>query len=1236
MQYICFFHPRITGDGPKDCCTACGRSFAFPSLNPPAEIAGFDVEGELGRGFYAAAYRVRDRRTGIASVIKVTPKAVYEFADPLDDTKGGYGNRRDFESECRVHVSLSDLPEVARISNWGEDSTQFGPEAIPVYWMQMELVRGETLESYFERGPVLSPRSIAQVAEDLLSLSEKLQALGIFHNDLHGGNAALVELPPERHRRRAIDPTIAVRVFDLGSASRDDKADVKGTRLGDLEQVSLQIHRLLDRFDQDHHSVAIASDVRLSAGLRRIAQAYSQADWRSRRASASDMLQEVRNAYATAIHPERVRAVELHSVQDHYNAQTLPSSFARTLIYDPEGKWASAMASAGPQLVVGMRGCGKTMLLRSLEWAAHAVVNPGEDILRASARLRDLSYVGLFVSCAYLLRAPRERVGKGALQRLYLAYALEAIRAAQVCEAMELGEVQPEAMDWFNELVSATVPTYDSGTGSRSLPLIELELSKAIQRDVPEDTQRAFVPLEAFTQLAKSVRRMVDIWAGKTVLFLLDDASKRFVNEEDLADLLTEFCLKSEAFGFKISTETQTLVLHSPSGERALEGRDYQVFNLGAEVLEELKGAEGTRFLGRILDQRQRLISGSAAAPALRRLGNRSLNSIADGIRSADGDGVRSTSDEDVAPYFGLRALAAVCVGDIGDVLQIFHRMTTGLSPAALVDPRRQHEVLEDESRLRLLSQVKLDVNSAWFFEHCTAFATASHRELINRDRRRQYSDMFVEIDAGDRSGFRMLMDLVDNGVYVVIGFRQRTKASDGRPIYQFALRFRKLFGLFYRVPLSNRDRFELTGSAVQEWLSTPTSSQLTNLESGQVALSRGLAFSRAIDLDEDESDASEAIEKDEAGVAQDVAPADDRLFDDEFLAPAAVAPGPLRARTARSVSIDEVPLGPDVVDWASATVLVGGGFEDRAVGSLEALESGRVSRVGCFRVLRYADPGRLEDVGAVAGRLSKKVEYVDVDAYKDPSVAVDAIIGELADGPVVLDVSALTKPLAFCFVRGLLEVRKQLFVVHTSAANYEPTSGELEPVMALLDSGAFAEGLRQLDEVTPGEGMTFTPVLIGAPSLDASLRSVLISFVTLKYRRLDALLESISTDKLVGVRTTHSSRPKGVESRAVQLISDYLVASRNGELRAIGAMDASATYDLLMEYYDQYVLDDVFRLELALTGTKMQTVGAGAFAAIGHVSSVFYSVPLDRDTGRFTHGTGRTRLYSLRSVLSH
>ncbi|WP_155854312.1 MULTISPECIES: ORC-CDC6 family AAA ATPase [unclassified Arthrobacter] len=1190
-------------------------------MNPPSAIAGFDVEHELGRGFYAVAYRVRHPRTGISFVMKVTPKAVYELPDPNDKTVGGYGNRRDFESECRLHASLEDIPEIARIANWGEACVDLAGTPLDVYWTQMELVRGETIEHYFAQGSVLMPRAIAQVAEDLLTLSDKLKSQSIFHNDLHGGNAVIVNLPPEKHRRRAIDPGVAVRVFDLGSAAKDDKADLNSSRLGDLEQISLQIHRLLDRFDQSASSSAIiASDVRLSAQLRRVAQAHAQIDWESRRVTATDMLGEVRRAYEVAVHPEQYRPIEFQSIQDHYNAQTLPSAFARTLIYDPDGQWTRAMTSAGPQLVVGMRGCGKTMLLRSLEWSAHAVVSPEEDRAQAVARISDQSYLGLFVSCAHLRRAPRERVGEGALQRLYLAYAREAIRAVQTFDVHGLGDLRPEAIDRFCELISATVPTFEHGEQAAALPRIELELSKAIQRDVPYDVRRAFVPLEAFTELAKGIRSLIDIWAGKTVLFLLDDVSKRFVSEDDLTDLLTQFCLKSETFGFKISTETQSQVLHSPSGERALEGRDYQVFHLGEHVLEALKGTAGGRFLEQILDRRQQIVSGSAAVPARKRLGNRSLRSIAESIKNSAGQ----SGHMDRYPYYGLSALAAVCVGDIGDVLQIFHKMTLGTQPGSVISQRRQHEVLVSESRLRLLSLVKLDVDDAWYFNHSAAFANASHRELEQRERLRQYSDIFVEVDSSDNAAFRKLMNLVDNGVYVIIGFRQRSKAVDGAPIYQFALRFRKLFGLNFQIPLSNRDRFELTGASVAGWLEEPRSEGLTPLpESGS---DKGKSWLR--DLSEDDENDEESIDPPVGDDQTQLA-----LFDEDLLMPNPPADLP---RTALKVSIDELPIGPDTLSWQSATIIAGVGFEDRAAGSIGALNIGGVAQVNRFLLVRYADEGNAADVAAAVGALTDQIDFFDADSRIDPSEAVCDAVKSLQPGPVILDVSALTKPLIYCFTKELLSTRRQVFIVHSAAKTYDPRPEELQPVMDLLGEGKFPDALKHLDAITPGEGTEFVPLSVGEPWLDASLRSILVAFVTLKYRRLDSLLESIATDKIIGVRTTHSSTPKGIESRAVGLISDYLVASQNGELRSVSAMDAAATYDLLMEYYDQYVLDNAYRIELALTGTKMQTVGAAAFASVARVANVLYSIPLNRDTSRFTHGTGQTRLFELSTRLAH
>jgi hypothetical protein len=49
-----------------------------------------------------------------------------------------------------------------------------------------------------------------------------------------------------------------------------------------------------------------------------------------------------------------------------------------------------------------------------------------------------------------------------------------------------------------------------------------------------------------------------------------------------------------------------------------------------------------------------------------------------------------------------------------------------------------------------------------------------------------------------------------------------RTKTRDSNPITQFILTYRKLFGLSNFIGLSQRDRFELSGDDLEEWLSHP------------------------------------------------------------------------------------------------------------------------------------------------------------------------------------------------------------------------------------------------------------------------------------------------------------------------------------------------------------------------------------------------------------------------------
>ena len=112
-----------------------------------------------------------------------------------------------------------------------------------------------------------------------------------------------------------------------------------------------------------------------------------------------DFIAQIRDAYSEASSPWRPPA-GLQRLNDAYNAQTLHPYFVPKLLVDPEDEWLAAVSTGGPQVITGVRGCGKTMLLRNLEF--HARLSAHRDAVGDSESLADLvqrdGYIGLYLS----------------------------------------------------------------------------------------------------------------------------------------------------------------------------------------------------------------------------------------------------------------------------------------------------------------------------------------------------------------------------------------------------------------------------------------------------------------------------------------------------------------------------------------------------------------------------------------------------------------------------------------------------------------------------------------------------------------------------------------------------------------------------------------------------------------------------------------------------------------------
>ena len=82
-----------------------------------------------------------------------------------------------------------------------------------------------------------------------------------------------------------------------------------------------------------------------------------------------------------------------------YNAQTLHPWHVPLLLVDHDQEWFSQIVTPGPQVIVGMRGCGKTIFLRALQFHARAAKEEETETDAVMLqRIRNDGFVGLFVS----------------------------------------------------------------------------------------------------------------------------------------------------------------------------------------------------------------------------------------------------------------------------------------------------------------------------------------------------------------------------------------------------------------------------------------------------------------------------------------------------------------------------------------------------------------------------------------------------------------------------------------------------------------------------------------------------------------------------------------------------------------------------------------------------------------------------------------------------------------------
>jgi hypothetical protein len=877
-----------------------------------------------------------------------------------------------------------------------------------------------------------------------------------------------------------------------------------------------------------------------------------------------------------------------------------------------------------------MRGCGKTMLLRALQFHSR-LIEHNEKAPQAKHVLRELiandGYVGLYVSCTRLL----DGLGNPTTElhepyaRLLVAYAREGLRAVR-----HLRELEPDAVTagWWRSIGEVVVEALGTRDGLEDMSS-DAALERRLQRilfslDRGEDTYGLKTnPAVVFPALSEALTLASSLWDNATVFYLLDDVSTRHLNEVSIAGMLGTLLFGNERCAFKMTTEAQTLelALRSPGLiERARAGRDYESFDLAGAVNAQLKDPrDGRRFIAEILQLRANQFENHPTPSPAELLGDEALESIARKIVATG-----KTGRERKSIYHGLSALTAICVGDIGDVLNIYESMIRKDAPNTnRIPDKLQNEAFQEYCSRRLYH---LNRRKGELKDFALSFAEAA-RELLfrsavtmqsgGRKRLRQYAQLYVRITTGDVDAqFEKLRELIDAGVFVLEGGADapRTKTRDSDPIAQFNLTYRKLFGLSQYMGLAFSDRFELSGEDLTIWLSEPAR--------GKEVLMRNLGgpltedeereaqrvASAAVMSSRERSTESQAVTRLPISFDTESRPQDESHMSEET--PRVVE----RYHTPVAVPLEteRVPTDVDVV-------VLGLGFEQRTlVSSARLLE---LVKPSAAVLVRYKERGHADEIEAMVRSRARDVHIVDYESVRAGGVP-------LPKGTVAIDTTGLAKPLIFFAVRTALRDRGAVCVVHTQAKQHYPLDEEIAKILDERDSDDPYAILEAAGRIWSGELTPYAFDKLLVSDADDSRQRLLCAAASPKHERLLSLLEERAFDR-VEILAPLTERPRGALAR---LAAD--VATRGLEDAHVANLESDDLDGMLAflahRFQDLYV-DGGFDVELGLTGSKIHAVACAAMSSAFKIAQCWYVRPAAFDSKRFTRGVGESEWYEIR-----
>ena len=1084
---------------------------------------------------------------------------------------------------------------------------------------ELEYIEGVTLEEYLKDSHNISPQKCAQIAIDILVIWEELKRQNAFHNDLHGGNLMVETLSSKLRRVDALCPSIRVKAIDLDSAA--DESLSTETRTGDQTYISLHIRNLAELLQKQYKDTAIIedSDFRVIETLNKISNILLPSSQNVDTPDIRELIHMIQCDLSSDIsYSPWMHEFSLAQINEGLNAQTIHTCNIPKLLVDPEEQWISEISCKDPQLITGMRGCGKTMLLGALDIHARLEGSKKDESSEEKIdRVCKDRFIAISASCKRLIAPNREELP--VFEILFWQYAIEIIRAANHLQFVQKDIINEE---YFKNLVAVIEYCFnikldpsDYYTARTLERYLYFKSSYLVNQNSEYKLQ--VLPMTAFEMLADAFLQVSKVFAGKEVFFLLDDASTRYLSEKVIIKLLSALIFQSPSCAFKITTERQTLDLGitSPGNEEIADSfRDFKLFDLGARVYERTGNTTtGKAFIAEILRKRKTYYSQHPSVDPVQLLGDCPLIEIAKTIHNTP-----SSSKERKAVYHGLSAITALCVGDIGDIITLYdlilQKYNNSSKKTVPVSAQVQSACFQDLCTKRMYN---LENRNTALQKYALSFAEANHALLkkSSSTRLRQYTHLYVNITSVEReTQSRKIRELIDAGIFVFAdrGASPRTKTRDTNPVLQFKLVFRKLFGLSNYIGLSGRDRFELSGENLEAWLNNPS----------KEILCRNLGVREGPDDEEDETKTETSVDPmaEEIDTSMQLS-----LFSDNTDRKEHEIQNSFVIRNDYLYNRIRIPeyteLSAECRDDYSL-LIAGLGFEDCGPQSIRQVLTS-FKNIKEAILVEYPEPGYSDEIKRLLQEANPSVDFSIVGHTQIRKMA--EIVRLKKNQRFILDVTSLNKPMIFTAVRELLLNTAQFIGIKTNATQYYPLDSDLEKILDRKKKIKYNDAMSKLYF---GENGPYNVVpLLDSRQVLSGRPTSLIGILSPKNQRIFSLLDRREYEKVVLL--CQNGNPK--TDQLVKMVGEYAqVNYENTVFEALDSNDLDSAIRALSDVYNVLYNTEKMDVDLALTGTKLQSVLCAAFCVRYKINQCWYVAPNSYDPKRFSSGTADTKYFEV------